>query len=86
MARAIQPVKAKGEPNVGARVREARTLLGVSQVDLAKSLEQGERTVQAWERNERRPRMKSLVRLGEMVDRPVAWFYGDDSEPEDVAA
>lgn len=62
-------------PDIGARIREARELLGISQTALAEMLGQGERTVQAWERNERTPRLDSLVRLGQICDRPVAWFY-----------
>jgi transcriptional regulator with XRE-family HTH domain len=76
----------KGEPNVAlrnlvaARIREARALTGLSQVALAKELGRGERTVQAWERAERTPRLTQLQPLAEKVDRPVAWFYGDGDE------
>jgi transcriptional regulator with XRE-family HTH domain len=70
----------KGEPNVAARIREARALTGLSQVALAKELGRGERTVQAWERGERTPRLRQLQPLAEKVDRPVAWFYGDGDE------
>lgn len=62
-------------PNVGAKIKEAREIAGLSQLALARELEQGERTVQAWERNERTPRLDSLVRLGRLTDRPVSWFY-----------
>jgi DNA-binding XRE family transcriptional regulator len=71
-------------PNVGARIKEARDLLGLSQMALAAKLDQGERTVQAWERNERHPRLDSLTRLAALADRPVSWFYADhdpDLEP-----
>lgn len=70
-------------PNVGARIREARDLLGLSQTALADELGQGERTVQAWERNERTPRLDSLTRLAQLTNRPVAWFY---EPPEEAAA
>jgi transcriptional regulator with XRE-family HTH domain len=86
MARETQARTAKGKPNVPGRVREARALLGLSQVALAKALGQAERTVQARERDERTPRIGSLVRLAERVDRPVAWFYGDGDEPVEKAA
>lgn len=62
-------------PDVGARIKEARELLGLSQTALADRLGAGERTVQAWERNERTPRMGMLIRLAELADQPVAWFY-----------
>jgi transcriptional regulator with XRE-family HTH domain len=41
--------------------------------------------VQAWERNERTPRLDTLTRLALLVGRPVAWFY-ELVEPDDVAA
>ena len=75
--------KEKQAPDVGARIKEARETLGLSQTALAEQLGQGERTVQAWERNERTPRMGSLTRLASLSDRPVSWFF---TEPEDVAA
>lgn len=50
-------------------------MLGLSQIALATQLGQGERTVQAWERNERTPRMDSLLRLASLSERPVSWFY-----------
>lgn len=62
-------------PNVGARIKEARDLLGLSQMALAAALDQGERTVQAWERNERTPRLDALSRLAALAGRPVSWFY-----------
>lgn len=70
-------------PDIGARIKEARDLLGLSQTALADELGQGERTVQAWERNERAPRMESLLRLARLADRPVSWFY---ENPMDEAA
>jgi transcriptional regulator with XRE-family HTH domain len=69
-------------PDVGARIREARIAMGISQTDLADRLGQGERTIQAWERNERTPRLAALTDLAEASGRTVAWFYahGDDEE------
>ena len=72
-------------PNVGARVREARGLLRDTQTAFADRLGAGERTVQAWERNERTPRMDTLARIGALVDRPVSWFY-ETPKPEREAA
>jgi transcriptional regulator with XRE-family HTH domain len=73
-------------PNVGARIREARELLGISQMALARQLGQGERTIQAWERNERTPRLDSLTHLAALVGRPVSWFYEVVDEPTTGAA
>ena len=63
------------EPDLGAKIREARALLGISQTAFARELGAGERTVQAWERNERTPREKTLRRIAGLAGRPVAWFY-----------
>ena len=67
----------KQAPNVGARIKEAREQLGISQTALADRLDAGERTVQAWERNERIPRMGSMVALATALGRDVSWFYTD---------
>lgn len=72
-------------PDIGARIKEAREMLGLSQTALADELGQGERTVQAWERNERTPRLKSLMRLARLSDRPVSWFYEPDEIKEQAA-
>jgi transcriptional regulator with XRE-family HTH domain len=72
-------------PNVGARIKEAREMLGLSQTALADRLGAGERTVQAWERNERTPRMPSLTRIAVLVELPVAWFYGDGTIEREAA-
>jgi transcriptional regulator with XRE-family HTH domain len=77
-------VEEKRAPDVGARIREARDILGIPQTALAALLGAGERTVQAWERNERTPRMDTLARIGALVDRPVSWFY-ETPEPEKEA-
>lgn len=74
-------------PNVGARIKMARDEMGLTQEGLATSLGQGERTVQAWERNERTPRLDTLTRLAHLSGHPVAWFYTDhEAEPTGAAA
>lgn len=69
-------------PDVGAQIRKAREEAGLTQVQLAEQLDQAERTVQAWERNERTPRMPALVALAAHLGQPVAFFYGDANLPE----
>lgn len=76
-------VKGTQGPDIGARVKEAREALGLSQVALAEHLDAGERTVQAWERNERTPRLDSLMRISSLSGHPVSWFY---EQPEEAAA
>jgi transcriptional regulator with XRE-family HTH domain len=70
-------------PDVGSRIKEAREAAGFSQTALARELGRGERTVQAWERNERTPRIDHLTQLAGLLGRSVAWFY---EAPEDIAA
>jgi DNA-binding XRE family transcriptional regulator len=68
------------KPDIGARIREARDGIGLSQVQFAKALKLAERTVQAWEGNDRTPRLDALLKVAEKTGRPVAFFYGDGSE------
>lgn len=69
-------------PDVGAQIRKAREESCLTQVQLAEQLGQAERTVQAWERNERTPRMPALIALAAHLGQPVAFFYGDANLPE----
>jgi transcriptional regulator with XRE-family HTH domain len=68
-------------PDVGGQIRKARDAAGISQVELAIRLKCGERTVQAWERNERTPRLDALASLAAELGQPVAFFYGS-SDPD----
>lgn len=76
-------------PDVGGQIRKARDLAGISQVELAKRLGCGERSLQSWERNERMPRLGSLTAMAVELGQPVAYFYGadePDGEPKAAAA
>jgi DNA-binding XRE family transcriptional regulator len=68
-------------PDVGAQIRKAREALRISQVELSLRLDCGERSVQAWERNERTPRLDALTSISRVLGQPVAYFYGD-GEPD----
>lgn len=77
--------------DIGAQIRKARDAAGISQVELAIRLKCGERTVQAWERNERYPRLDALTALANELGQSVAYFYGSGApksvdEPNGVAA
>lgn len=76
------------QPDIGAQIRKARDAANLSQVQLAEQLKLGERTVQAWERNERTPRLGALIALAAHLGQPVAFFYGNgDLAPgEELAA
>lgn len=62
--------------DIGAQIRKARDAAGISQVELAIRLKRGERTVQAWERNERTPRLGALTEMANELGQSVAFFYG----------
>lgn len=59
---------------------QARQAAGLTQVQLAEKTGQAPRTIQAWERGERHPRIDGLTRVALVVDRPIAWFYENGSE------
>lgn len=71
-------------PDIGAKIKQAREEIGLTQIQLALELGQAERTVQAWERNERTPRLPALTALAERTEKPVAFFYGVDDDSESV--
>jgi len=76
-------VKGEHPSPVGPRIREARDAAGLTQVALAERLGQGERTIQAWEINERTPRLDALRKLALALGKDLAWFY---TELEEAAA
>jgi transcriptional regulator with XRE-family HTH domain len=72
-------------PDVGDQLRKARLAVGISQVTLAQHTGYSERAIQSWERNERTPRLKHLIRLASTLGQEVAFFYGSD-DPSDTSA
>jgi transcriptional regulator with XRE-family HTH domain len=76
---------AQNRTDVGRQLRRAREARGLSQVALAELLGVGERSVQAWERNERHPRLDALEEVARALGQPVAYFYGAD-QPAEAAA
>jgi transcriptional regulator with XRE-family HTH domain len=60
---------------IGARIKEAREDLGLTQAALGLEIAVAARTVQSWELNERVPRLAQLQRLALRTDRPISWFY-----------
>lgn len=66
---------------VGANVRTARTAKDLTQHELAVALGSGDAmTVSRWERGTHIPSVERLVRLAEVLDRDVAWFYSPPIE------
>ena len=72
----------KGGPNpidvhVGGRVRLRRTLLGLSQEKLAKSVSLTFQQIQKYERGSNRIGASRLFQLAHVLDVPVSFFYDE---------
>ncbi|HEX2580611.1 MAG TPA: helix-turn-helix transcriptional regulator [Dongiaceae bacterium] len=72
----------KGFPNpidvhVGTRLRQRRTLLGMSQQKLAKAVGLTFQQVQKYERGTNRVGSSRLFDLGQVLDVPVNYFFED---------
>ena len=66
---------------IGARIREARRELGMSQEELARRAGMAVGTVSRYERGQLIPGGKSLQKLKLGLGVTVAWLLGEDSEP-----
>lgn len=71
--------------HVGARLRLRRTLLGISQEQLAESLGLTFQQVQKYERGTNRVSASRLYQLASILDVPITWFF-DEMEAETAAA
>jgi len=74
--------KTRGKPNavdihVGHRVRQRRTLLGLSQERLATALDLTFQQVQKYERGANRIGAGRLYQLARALDVPVTYFFDD---------
>ena len=72
----------KGFPNpidvhVGQRLRQRRSLLGMSQTDLGEAIGLTFQQVQKYERGANRVSGSRLFDLGRVLDVPIAWFFED---------
>jgi transcriptional regulator with XRE-family HTH domain len=63
--------------HVGARMRLRRTLLGVSQEQLAAALGLTFQQVQKYERGTNRISASRLFQLSRVLDVPIAWFFDE---------
>jgi transcriptional regulator with XRE-family HTH domain len=70
--------------HVGQRLRNRRTLLGLSQTDLGDAIGLTFQQVQKYERGANRVSGSRLFDLARVLDVPVAWFFEDI--PGDVQA
>ena len=69
---------------IAERLREARKLAGLSQVQVAKILGLHRPSVSAMEAANRRVSAEELARLAEVYDVSVAWLLGEATETLDV--
>ncbi len=64
---------------IGRRIMEAREALGYTQAQLAERVPCNPQTVSNWETARRQPRYADLLRLAEILARPVSWLLGEDA-------
>ena len=67
--------------SMGARLRQAREYLGVSQEAVAEALGVPRASVSAMESGRRKVSSLELRALARLYKRPLEWFYGDDAQP-----
>ncbi len=70
--------------HVGARLRQRRTLLGMSQTTLGEAIGLAFQQVQKYERGANRISASRLFALSQVFDMPVEYFF--DDMPREVAA
>lgn len=70
-------------PNLGARIKTARKTRKMTQKDLASKVEVHWNTVARWERNEIECRIDQIVKIAEVTEHPVEWFFSDDKDQPD---
>ncbi|NQU58385.1 MAG: helix-turn-helix transcriptional regulator [Rhodospirillales bacterium] len=68
--------------HVGSRLRQRRTLLGISQEQLAESVSLTFQQIQKYERGANRMGASRLYELGGILDVPIGYFF--DEMPKDV--
>ncbi len=61
--------------HVGRRIRGKRRALGMSEQDLAKTLNIGVDRLRAYERGTERVPSEHLIRLSEMMEVPLSYFF-----------
>ena len=71
--------------HVGARLRQRRTLLGMTQTNLGDALGMSFQQVQKYERGKNRISANRLYGLSQLFDVPVEYFF-EDMSPEVTAS
>ncbi|MEM9232844.1 MAG: helix-turn-helix transcriptional regulator [Pseudomonadota bacterium] len=82
MANTLKTDMAPPEPaedTIGARIRQARKELGLSQGDLAARLGVSQPTVANWESNVHNPRQLMLAKIGDALEASLGWLAGGNA-------
>lgn len=67
------------DKKIGERVRASRHLLGLSQTDLAQKIGVTFQQVQKYEHGTNRISGSRMNRIAEVLERPVSYFFGEDT-------
>jgi transcriptional regulator with XRE-family HTH domain len=67
----------------GHRIREARLAAGLTQASLARAADTSERNIVRWENDQNAPRIKHLAAIARATGKDIAFFVGEESQPED---
>ncbi len=73
--------KAEQQREIGARLREARETLGITQEDAAAALGIPRTSIVALEKGTRAVAATELSRMAALYRRPAAWILGDEDAP-----
>ena len=60
---------------LGERIREARTLRGLSQAQLAQRIKRRQAAISDMERGRMEPNATALLMLADVLDKPVSFFF-----------
>jgi phage repressor protein C with HTH and peptisase S24 domain len=61
-------------PTFAKRLSSARNERGMSQTELAEAINAAQSTVASWERGKNEPDLKTIARLGRVVQKPPEWL------------
>lgn len=67
----------------GSRIREARLGAGLTQGQLARTIETSERNVIRWENEQNQPRVESVAAIAKATGRDLDFFLTGSSESDD---
>lgn len=67
----------------GRRIREARQSAGMTQAQLARSIETTERNIIRWENSQNQPRVSSVAAIAKATGRDLDFFLTGSAEGEE---